>query len=207
LKIYCNYDKISIDKYVMEDLIMRKIESLKRTVSVLVVGILVVVLAACGSRNAEIGDAAFRAAGEGAGEIYIDDTAIALAGEYQSSESINAALSEAFALVNAQRTASGLPALAWSDGLASAAQVRAQEITSYFSHTRPDGSSWWTVNSTLQYGENLAKLYQSSSSVVDAWMNSPTHRANIMDSNFATIGMAIYQTSDGSWYWAQEFGY
>ena len=110
-------------------------------------------------------------------------------------------------MINAQRNGSGLPSLVWSDGLADAAAVRAQEITSVFSHTRPDGSNWWTVNSTLQYGENLAKLYQSSSSVVNAWMNSPTHRANIMDSSFVTVGMAIYQTADGSWYWAQEFGY
>ena len=186
---------------------MRKFKGLKKIVSVLMVTLVVVGAAACGSRNADIGDAAFRAAGEGAGQIFIDDHAIALAGEYKSSEEIAAAVQEAFALVNAQRTAAGLSALVWNQGLADAAQVRAQEITTYFSHTRPDGSSWWTVNSTLQYGENLAKLYQSSSSVVNAWMASPTHRANIMDGSLISIGMAIYQTGDGSWYWAQEFGY
>jgi uncharacterized protein YkwD len=186
---------------------MRKFKGLKKTLSVLFVAFIVVGAAACGSRNAEIGDAAFRAAGEGAGQIFIDDNAIALTEGYKSSEEIAAAVQEAFALVNAQRTAAGLSPLNWNEGLEDAARVRAQEITTYFSHTRPDGSSWWTVNSTLQYGENLAKLYQSSSSVVNAWMNSPTHRANIMDSSFITIGMAIYQTGDGSWYWAQEFGY
>ena len=195
------------DNETMEEFIMRKFKGLKKIVSVLMVTLVVVGAAACGSRNADIGDAAFRAAGEGAGQIFIDDHAIALAGEYKSSEEIAAAVQEAFALVNAQRTAAGLSALVWNQGLADAAQVRAQEITTYFSHTRPDGSSWWTVNSTLQYGENLAKLYQSSSSVVNAWMASPTHRANIMDGSFISIGMAIYQTGDGSWYWAQEFGY
>ena len=186
---------------------MRRSKSIKKAISIIIVTLSVLGLAACGSKNAEIGDAAFRASGEGAGEIYIDDNAIALAGEYKSSEEINAALADALTLINAQRNGSGLPSLVWRDGLADAAAVRAQEITSVFSHTRPDGSNWWTVNSTLQYGENLAKLYQSSSSVVNAWMNSPTHRANIMDSSFVTVGMAIYQTADGSWYWAQEFGY
>lgn len=181
--------------------------NVRKMVSVMIAAVFVMGLVACGSKNAEIGDASYRAAGEGAGEIYIDDEAIALAGEYVSSDAINAALADALALVNAQRAASGLSALVWSDGLAAAAQVRAQEITSVFSHTRPDGSSWWTVDSNIQYGENLAKLYQSSSSVVDAWMNSPTHRANIMDGGFVTVGMAIYQTDNGSWYWAQEFGY
>jgi uncharacterized protein YkwD len=191
----------------MEEIIMRKFKSIKKTVSVIITALFVLGAAACGSRNAEIGDAAYRAAGEGAGEFYIDNNAIILSGEFKSTEEINAALSDALALVNAQRAAAGLSALVWSEGLADAAAVRAHEITTLFSHTRPDGSNWWTVNSTLQYGENLAKLYQSSSSVVDAWMNSPTHRANIMDGSFVTVGMAIYQTDNGSWYWAQEFGY
>ncbi len=199
-------DSIITNNETMEEFIMRKIRDFKKIVSVLMVALIVLGTAACGSR-ADIGDAAFRAAGEGAGEIWIDEGKIALANELKSSEEIQAALDEALVLVNAQRTAAGLPALVRNQGLEDAAKVRAQEITTYFSHTRPDGTSWWTVNSTLQYGENLAKLYQSSSSVVNAWMNSPTHRANIMDSSFISIGMAIYQTSDGSWYWAQEFGY
>ena len=57
------------------------------------------------------------------------------------------------------------------------------------------------------YGENLAKFYYTSDSVVTAWMASPTHAANIMDINFKTIGIGIFQSSDGKWYWAQEFGY
>ena len=109
--------------------------------------------------------------------------------------------------MNQQRVAQGLAALVWSDALTSAAQVRASEITSSFSHTRPNGSEFWTVDSSVQYGENLAKLYQSADSVYDAWMNSPTHAANIMDSGYKTVGIAICQTADGSWYWAQEFGY
>ena len=60
----------------MEEIIMRKFKSIKKTVSVIITALFVLGAAACGSRNAEIGDAAYRAAGEGAGEFYIDNNAI-----------------------------------------------------------------------------------------------------------------------------------
>ena len=109
--------------------------------------------------------------------------------------------------MNQKRAAQGLSQLVWSDALTSAAQVRANEITTSFSHTRPNGSDFWTVDSNVQYGENLAKLYQSADAVYTAWMNSPTHAANILDGGYKTVGIAVFQAADGNWYWAQEFGY
>ena len=144
---------------------------------------------------------------EGAGEIWIDDGAIALAGSAASSQAALDACTAVFNIMNQQRVARGLSELAWSEALRDAAQVRANEITTSFSHTRPNGSEFWTVDSSCQYGENLAKLYQSADAVYTAWMNSPTHAANIMDGGYKTVGIAICQTGDGSWYWAQEFGY
>ena len=38
-------------------------------------------------------------------------------------------------------------------------------------------------------------------------MNSPTHKANIMDGGYKTVGIAVFQDDGGNWYWAQEFGY
>jgi hypothetical protein len=194
--------KISIHRSV----IMRKI---KKYVALVVVGILACTFVACGAvKEGAIDDqAATRGIHEGEGEIYIDDEAIALAGSAASSQAALDACTAVFNLMNQQRAAQGLAALVWSDALTDAAQVRANEITTSFSHTRPDGSAFWTVNSNVQYGENLAKLYQSADSVYAAWMNSPTHAANIMDSGYKTVGIAICQTGDGSWYWAQEFGY
>ncbi len=185
---------------------MRKI---KKYVALVVVGILACTFVACGAvKEGAIDDqAATRGIHEGEGEIYIDDEAIALAGSAASSQAALDACTAVFNLMNQQRAAQGLAALVWSDALTDAAQVRANEITTSFSHTRPDGSAFWTVNSNVQYGENLAKLYQSADSVYAAWMNSPTHAANIMDSGYKTVGIAICQTGDGSWYWAQEFGY
>lgn len=108
--------------------------------------------------------------------------------------------------VNRERKAIGLPELAWNDELAVAADVRAKEITVSFSHTRPDGSDWWTVNEKVVYGENLAKGYQSAEDVMKAWMESPEHKDNILYPGFREIGIAVYK-SGGQWYWAQEFGY
>ncbi len=181
----------------------------KKLMAIVVAGVLALTFIACGAvKEAAIDDqAATRGIHEGEGEIYIDDEAIALAASGASSQAAIEACTAVFNLMNQQRVAQGLSALVWSDALTNAAQVRANEITSSFSHTRPNGSDFWTVDSSVQYGENLAKLYQSADSVYAAWMNSPTHAANIMDSGYKTVGIAICQTSDGSWYWAQEFGY
>jgi hypothetical protein len=151
--------------------------------------------------------AAIRGIDEGVGQIFIDEPAIALAGEAEPSQPIKDACTAAFNLLNQQRAAQGLPALVRTTDLDNAAQVRANEIVGNFSHTRPGGAPFWTVNSNVQYGENLAKLYQSAESVHAAWMASPTHAANIMDAGYKTVGIAICQAADGGWYWAQEFGY
>ena len=85
--------------------------------------------------------------------------------------------------------------------------MRAQECQQKFSHQRPNGTDWWTVNSAIMYGENLAKNYYNANSVVQAWMDSPTHRENIMNGKFVSVGVAAFQAPDGAWYWAQAFGY
>ena len=137
---------------------------------------------------------------------YIDDEAIALADAISTAEGALMAQTAAV-LVNEERTEQGLSELTWSDALTQAAAVRAQECETSFSHTRPDGTAWWTVNSDLMYGENLAYNFNSAEAVVEAWMNSEGHRANILKAGYVTIGIACYQTAAGKWYWAQEFGY
>ena len=110
-------------------------------------------------------------------------------------------------LVNNQRKAAGLAPLKWSEQLSADASVRAVECATSYSHTRPDGSDWWTVDSERMYGENLAANYATAQAVVDAWMASPAHKANIMNGGYATIGLATYTTPSGDVYWAEEFGY
>ncbi|WP_165443953.1 CAP domain-containing protein [Lachnoclostridium sp. Marseille-P6806] len=130
----------------------------------------------------------------------------ALTGAVWQSDAYYGAGTAALTLVNEQRAAAGLSQLAWSDPLAQCGLVRSAELPAAFSHTRPDGTDWYTVNSDLMYGENLAMGYNSAAEVVAAWMASPTHRDNILTPGFKTCGIGVIEIG-GVWYWSQEFGY
>ena len=112
---------------------------------------------------------------------------------------------EALAKVNQIRLANGLSEVKYSASLEGASTIRVNEITQKFSHERLDGSDFYTVDSSSVWGENLAKGYNSADEVVDAWMASPSHRANILSSNYNTCAIST-TTKDGKTYWAQEFG-
>ena len=184
-------------------------EKFKRVIATLLVAVLTLTVVACGEKQVQTIDdmAAVRGIDEDIDTIYIDEGALILAGEADSSEAALAAATTAFNIVNQKRSAAGLSILNWNDQLTQAALVRAKEIVDVFSHSRPNGDAWYTVDSTVMFGENLAKLYNTGESVVDAWMASPTHAANIMDGGFKSVGIAVYQAPNGNYYWAQEFGY
>lgn len=113
-------------------------------------------------------------------------------------------------LVNRERAAEGLPALTWDEDLAAAAAVRSREIQSSFSHTRPNGSSCFSALQEAgvayrQAGENIALGQRTPEQVVRDWMNSPGHRANIMNSAYSRIGVGLAAASSGGYAWAQFF--
>ena len=115
-------------------------------------------------------------------------------------------------LVNEHRAAAGLAPVTYSAKISKAAQVRAVEIEKSFSHTRPDGRYFSTVFAehgiTYRYsGENIAWGQKSPEEVVTAWMNSPGHRANIMNANFKELGVGYYQNSRGVRHYTQLFIY
>ncbi|MDD5945284.1 MAG: CAP domain-containing protein [Clostridia bacterium] len=118
---------------------------------------------------------------------------------------------EVVRLVNAERAKEGLTALKTDAVVQSAAQVRAKETVTSFSHTRPNGTSCFTAlkEAGVSYrgaGENIAYGQRTPAEVVNAWMNSPGHRANIMDTKFTTIGVGCYK-SGNTYYWSQFFTY
>lgn len=123
----------------------------------------------------------------------------------EPTEAPQASLAEqVIAQVNRERAANGLGALSTSEELNRAACVRAKEIVSTFSHTRPDGSSCFTV-SALAFGENIAKGYTTADRVMAAWMSSQGHRENILRESFGSIGVCAY-SQGGVIYWVQLFG-
>lgn len=136
-----------------------------------------------------------------------DEGAIALADTSDGSSTLRSEALKAFNLINSERSAVGLAPLVWSNNLESTSAVRAEECSRSFSHTRPDGRPWYTVNSRIMSGENLAYGYYDASSAVNAWMNSPAHKENILWPDFTTVAISIYVANDGQYYWAQEFGY
>ena len=120
----------------------------------------------------------------------------------QSEEEVLA--EECFIRLNDYRKQMGVKELVWNDRLTEDAKVRAGECVSLFSHTRPNGKKWYSLDMEMMYGENLAKNYFDSESVMKAWSASPGHNANMLDDSFTLCGIAVVK--DGKHiYWAQEF--
>lgn len=108
-------------------------------------------------------------------------------------------------LVNSTRKSAGVGNVSWSSSLESAAKTRAKELATSYSHTRPNGGAFYTVNSNV-YAENIANGYGSVNSVHDAWVNSPGHYKNITNKSYKTMGAACYSVN-GQIYWVELFGY
>lgn len=113
------------------------------------------------------------------------------------------------ASTNIQRQDNKLANLTLNPELSRAAQAKAEDMVhrNYWSHTTPDGKEPWIfINQTgYQYqaaGENLAYGFNDSTSTVTGWMNSPGHRANILNNNYREVGFGIVNSqnyqSDGN---------
>ena len=116
------------------------------------------------------------------------------------------------AAINQARADTGLSPLSLLPALSRAADTRARELGTAFSHTRPNGSNFSTAlkEQNVSYrraGENIAWGQKSPEEVMKAWMNSDGHRANILNPNFTKIGVGHYQNAKGTNYWAQLFTY
>lgn len=115
-------------------------------------------------------------------------------------------------LVNVERQKAGLPALKMDSAISNVARAKSKDMASnnYFAHQSPTygsagdmlrqfGISW------SAWGENIASGQRTPEIVVNAWMNSSGHRANILSSNFSKIGVGYVTNSNGTPYWTQIF--
>lgn len=116
------------------------------------------------------------------------------------------------ALMNQERANAGIGGISQNASLDAVAQIRAQEIAQSFSHTRPNGTSCFTVldEGGIAYmtaGENIAAGYGDPASVMSGWMNSPGHRANILNGSFGQVGIGYYTDPNSGYgtYWVQIF--
>ena len=118
---------------------------------------------------------------------------------------------EILRLVNIERKSRGLSELTSDDKLDKAAAKRAKELTSLYSHDRPDGSDCFTILdefgiSYFMAAENIAAGYATPKAVVEGWMNSPGHRANILTPGLKKLGVGYAKADDiYGHYWVQLF--
>ena len=128
---------------------------------------------------------------------------VAVMGTYNYNESY-AVLS----ILNQTRKELGLSELTLDAGLQDAAMQRAAECSLYYSHTRPNGESCFTAMSGLDYygaAENIAIGSTNAAAVMDGWINSPGHYANLTNPNMNAVGLGCFE-SDGIKSWVQLFG-
>ncbi|WP_055107840.1 CAP domain-containing protein [Paenibacillus ihumii] len=150
-------------------------------------------------------------AGSGSGTVYAASTAISqanakqMAAVYAQIQAENAA--KVVALVNEERKNAGLKPLVVHTNLSRMAKDKAIDMykNGYFSHTSPKHGSPFDMmdayNITYRYaGENIAKGQKTPAEVVSAWMDSPGHKANILNPKYTLIGVGYYNG-----HWVQEF--
>lgn len=112
----------------------------------------------------------------------------------------NISPSEVISLTNAQRAANGLSALTENSKLDSAALAKGNDMLAkgYWAHFAPDGTSPWSFFLSFGYkyryaGENLARDFSNANDAVNAWMNSPTHRDNILNAKYKEVGIGVVE--------------
>ena len=110
----------------------------------------------------------------------------------------NISISDVNNISNQQRINAGLEPLNLNSTLGNAANTKAKDMfrDNYWAHVAPDGTTPWSFVESAGYsyseaGENLAKNFDTSSGVVNGWMNSPTHAANVLKSSYTDVGYAV----------------
>ena len=109
-------------------------------------------------------------------------------------------------LLNELRTSLGLSELTMNEELLDVAMQRAAEIALYYSHTRPNGTSCFSLYSKGYVGENIAIGQTSPAAVMEAWTNSSGHYANMTSGKYNSVGIGAFKMSDGTLCWVQFFG-
>lgn len=116
------------------------------------------------------------------------------------------------ALVNQERSKVGCSPVTASSSLTSLAQSFSDDMAArgFFDHTDPDGQSPWDRAAKAGVsglgGENIARGQADAEAVMEAWMNSEGHRANILNCDYKTLGVGVHFGSGGPW-WTQDFGF
>ncbi|MFH9618125.1 CAP domain-containing protein [Streptomyces pratensis] len=129
-----------------------------------------------------------------------------------ASPSSTSAQAAVLALVNQERAKVGCTPVTTSASLTALAQDLSEDMAArdFFGHTDPDGATPWDRAEAAGVqglgGENIARGQADAQAVMDAWMNSDGHRANILNCDYKTLGVGVHLGSGGPW-WTQDFGF
>ncbi|MFE0965015.1 CAP domain-containing protein [Streptomyces fungicidicus] len=119
---------------------------------------------------------------------------------------------EVLRLVNVERAKAGCSPVTTSGELTGLATAFSDDMADrgFFDHTNPDGDTPWdraqAAGISNLGGENIARGQADAAAVMEAWMDSPGHKANILNCDFKTLGVGVHMGSGGPW-WTQNFGY
>ncbi|MFE7930892.1 CAP domain-containing protein [Streptomyces sp. NPDC057456] len=122
------------------------------------------------------------------------------------------AAAQVLKLVNEERAKVGCSAVSANSALSELAEAFSDDMAArgFFDHTDPDGATPWDRAAKAGIsdlgGENIARGQADAAAVMEAWMNSPGHKANILNCDFKTLGVGVHLGSGGPW-WTQDFGY
>lgn len=123
-----------------------------------------------------------------------------------------AAEAEVLKLVNKERKRAGCKAVTRDNELTGLAEDLSEDMAKrdFFSHVTPDGHNPWTRAERHHIsglgGENIARGQADADSVMDTWMDSPGHKANILNCEYRTLGVGAHFAEGGPW-WTQDFGF
>lgn len=129
-----------------------------------------------------------------------------------AADKVTAAENAVITLTNKARAAAGCAALRPDARLRTAARAHSTDmgVHDYFSHTSPNGDTFADRIEAAGYphpgAENIARGFQTAAAVMDGWMNSSGHRANILNCGLRAIGVGVYFGPGGPW-WTQDFGW
>ncbi|MFI9051242.1 CAP domain-containing protein [Streptomyces sp. NPDC053427] len=129
-----------------------------------------------------------------------------------SADPESSAEAEVLSLVNQERAQAGCSPVTADKELAGLAQGFSDDMAArgFFDHTDPDGDTPWDrardLGITNLGGENIARGQANAQSVMDSWMNSSGHRANILNCEYKTLGVGAHFGPGGPW-WTQDFGF
>lgn len=120
---------------------------------------------------------------------------------------------EVLALVNSERAAAGCGAVSADSGLTALARAHSADMRdrNFFSHTNASGQDPWDRAAAAGVGnlaaENIAAGQSSAAAVMQAWMDSAGHRANILNCELRTLGIGVAYGGGSGTYWTQNFGF